>query len=111
MLNPPDMNPEKPPQTDANQGEGDRVSARRYNQEVRDFVAGGKVDPAAHAAEGYISEAPEDAARAEQAGKRGPRSTRTSLDELVAKGRTVVERVRPVVDRAVDRVRARLGRK
>ena len=105
------MNPEKPTPHDPNQGEGDRGSARRYNQEVREFVAGGKVEPAGNEAETYVTQQPEDAARAERRAKRGPRSTRTSLDELVAQGRTVVDRVRPIVDRAVGRLRARFGRK
>ncbi len=105
------MNPEKPTPHDPKQGEGDRSSARRYNQDVREFVAGGKVEPAAHEAETYVTQKPQDAARAERSAKRGPRSTRISLDELVAQGRTVVDRVRPIVDRAVGRLRARFGRK
>jgi hypothetical protein len=104
------MKPEKPTQPDAKQGEGDRGSARRYNKEVSEFVAGGKVEPAARDA-ANVAHKPQDAARVERSARRGPRSTRTSLDELVAKGRTVVDRVRPVVDRAVDRLRARFGRK
>jgi hypothetical protein len=105
------MNPEKPMSRDLNQGEGDRISARRYNQEVREFVADGKVEPAAHEAETYVNQKPQEAARAERRAKRGPRSTRASLDELLAQGRTVVDRVRPYVDRAVARLRARFGRK
>lgn len=105
------MKPEKPTHRDANQGEGDRVSARRYNKEVRAFVAGGKVEPAAREAQAYVAKKPEDAARAERKAKRGPRSTRSSLDELVAQGHMVVGRMRPVVDRAVGRLRARFGKK
>ncbi|HEU4734312.1 MAG TPA: hypothetical protein VFT22_40750 [Kofleriaceae bacterium] len=112
------MKPEKPTQRGANQGEGDRLSARRYNKEVREFVAEGHVEPAAREAKAYVSERPEDAARAERRARRGPRSTRISIDELVAQGRTVVDRVRPVVDRvrpvvhrAVGRLRARFARK
>jgi len=105
------MKPEKPTHHDANEGEGNRTSARHYNQQLREFVAGGKVEPAAHAAEAYVRQKPEEAARAEQKAQRGPHPTRVSLDEMVAKSRTVVDRVRPVVERALGRLRARLGRK
>jgi hypothetical protein len=104
------MKPEKPTQRDANQGEGDRISARHYNKGVHEFVSGGKVEPAARDAEAYVTRDPEDAERAERRAKRGPRGTRVSLDELMAMGRTVVDRVRPIVDRAVGRLRTRFGR-
>ncbi len=93
---------------DPNQGEGDKLSARHYNRQVRDFVAAGKVDPAARQAESFVEENPEEAARAEQAAKAGPGS-KVSIDELVAKGRTVIDRVKPMVERAVDKVRSKLG--
>jgi len=105
------MNPDKPTQPDANQGEGDRVSSRHYNEQAREFVERGKVEPAARSAEAYVEQEPGDAARAERAAKRGPHTSRVSIDELVAKGRTVVDRVRPIVDRAVGKLRARLARK
>jgi len=38
------------------------------------------------------------------------RGTRVSVDELVAKGRTFVDRVRPTVERVVSTVRSRFGR-
>jgi hypothetical protein len=107
----PDMKPEKPTQRDANQGEGDRISAHHYNERVREFVADGRVEPTARDAEIYVTRDPEDAARAERKAKRGPRSTRVTIDELVAMGRTVVDRARPYVDRAVAQIRNRLGRK
>lgn len=94
-----------------NQGEGDRVSARRYNRDARRFVADGKVEPAARDAKDYVERDPGGAARAEAKAKRGPKGTRASVDELIAKGRTVVDRVRPIVDRVAKRVRARLRRK
>lgn len=96
---------------DRNQGEGDRLSARHYDRHVRDFVEGGKVEPAAQDAARFVDEHPEEAARAERATKRGPRSVRASIDELIAKGQAVVDRVRPVVERAVDKVKSRLERK
>jgi hypothetical protein len=105
------MKPENPTDRDPNQGEGDRVSARHYNQQVHEFVTGGKVEPAARAAEQYVEQAPYDAAHAERNARRGPPSTRVSLDELMAKGRTVVERIRPIVDRIAGKLRARFGRK
>jgi hypothetical protein len=104
------MKPDNTPHTDANQGEGDKVAARHYNQQLRDFVAGGKVEPAARAAESYVESQPADAARAERKAKAGP-SSKVSLDELMAKGRSVVERVRPVVERAIGKLRARFDRK
>jgi len=106
-----DMKPENPTH-EPNQGEGDKISARHYNRQVRDFVASGKVDPAAKSAEDFVEREPAAAARAERAAKRGPHATtKLSIDELVAKSRSVLDRVRPMVDRAVDKVRARLSRK
>lgn len=109
------MKPEKPTQRDVNQGEGDRVSARHYNQKLREFVGKGKVEPAARSAETYVEQMPEDAARAERDAKRGPRargsSPGLSLDGLVSKARGLAEHARPLVDRALGKLRARLHRK
>lgn len=99
------------PDKDPNQGEGDKVSARHYNREVREFIADGKVDEAAREAAHYVESAPLDADRAETKARKGPPSSKISVDELVAKGRTVIDRVRPMVDKVIDRVRARLNRK
>jgi hypothetical protein len=79
-------------QKDPNQGEGDRASARRYDDHVRDFVQDGKVEGAAREAESYVEHDPEGAAKAEAAAKHGPHSS--SVDQLVAKGRSFVERLR-----------------
>ena len=92
-------------QKDPNQGEGDRVSARRYDNHVRDFVADGKVEPAAGDARAYVEREPEDAAKAEAAGKRGPGAG--TVDAVIAKGHSLLGRVRPMV----ERLRARFGRK
>jgi hypothetical protein len=109
------MKPEKPTQRDVNQGEGDRVSARHYNQQLRDFVGKGKVEPAAKAAEAYVEQMPEAAARAERDARRGPgargSSPGLSLDGMVAKARELAEHARPLVDRAIGKLRARLNRK
>jgi len=104
------MKPEKPTQRDANQGEGARSSARRYDRQLREFIAGGQVEPAAHEAEAYVVNKPEEA-RAERRARRGPQPTRISIDEMIARSRTVVERVRPVVHRVLGKLRARLVRK
>ena len=97
---------------DPNQGEGDRISARRYDRHVREFVAEGKVPDAANEARVYVERDPDDAAAAEDAGKRGPAGKRfASVDQIVAKGHSVIERVRPMVSRAVGNLRARFGRK
>jgi hypothetical protein len=105
------MKPENTPHRDANQGEGDRVSARHYNEQLREFVEGGKVEPAARDAETFVEQHPAEAERAERQAKRGPAGTRVSLDDLLARGRTVVDRVRPIVERAIGRLRARIARK
>ena len=97
---------------DPNQGEGDKISARRYDRHVREFVAEGKVPDAANEARLFVERDPDDAARAERAAQRGPRGSRwSSVDEMVAKGHSVIERVRPMVKRAVGNLRARFGRK
>jgi len=93
-------------QKDPNQGEGDRASARRYDNHVHDFVTEGKVDPAARDARAYVEREPEDAAKAEAEAKRGPGITAT-VDQVIAKGQTLLDRVRPMV----ERLRARFGRK
>jgi hypothetical protein len=93
---------------DPNQGEGDRLSARRYDRHAREFIAEGKVPDAANEARLFVERDPDDARKAEEAAKRGPRGGRwASVDEMIAKGHSVLDRVRPVV----DRLRARLGRK
>ena len=94
------------------QGEGDRISARQYNRDLREFIAEGKVDEAADDARLYVERDPDDAWRAEQEAKRGPRrGRRANVDELIAKGRSVLDRVRPYVERASQRLRSRFGRK
>lgn len=96
---------------DPNQGEGDKVSARHYNREVREFIADGKVDEAAREAAHYVESDPRDADRAEKQARKGPTASKVSVEVLVAKGRTVIDRVRPMVDKVVERVRSRLSRK
>ena len=97
---------------DPNQGEGDRISARRYDRHVREFIAEGKVPDAANEAAFYVEHEPEDAAKAEEAAKHGPFGKRfASVDQIVAKGHSVIDRVRPMVSRAVGNLRARFGRK
>lgn len=95
---------------DPNQGEGDRISARRYNEDASGFVAEGKVEPAAREAARFVEAEPEEAKAAEQRAKRGPHASKVSVDELVARGRTVIDRVRSIVERVVERVKARLSR-
>ena len=96
---------------DPNQGEGDKVSARRYDKNVREFIAEGKVPDAANEARLFVDRDPDDAAKAEAAAKRGPKGRFASVDQLVARGQSVIERVRPMVERAVGNLRARFGRK
>lgn len=75
-----------------NQGEGDRASARRYDEHVREFAREGKVEPSAADARTFVEAHPEEAAKAERDAKRGP--ARTSF----------VERL----ERALGRLRARV---
>jgi hypothetical protein len=83
---------------DPNQGEGDRMSARRYDAHVEEFVAEGKVEPAAREAEDYVEREPKDAARAERTARRGPHGllgrVEDIVEEVLGKGRSVLERVR-----------------
>lgn len=98
---------------DPNQGEGDRGAARRYDRNLREFIEEGKVSDAADEARDFVESDPAEALAAEQAAKRGPaaKSKGVSVDELVAKGQSLIERVRPMVDRAVVNLRNRFGRK
>ena len=97
---------------DPNQGEGDKASARHYNRDLREFIAEGKVDDAAEEARLYVEREPADADRAEAKAKRGHRRTKgVTVDELIAKGKTVVDRVRPYIERAQQKIRERFGRK
>ena len=105
------MKPVNTTPRDVNQGEGDKNAARHYNQQLHAFVESGKVEPAARDAERFVEQQPLEAKRAERKAKRGPSATRVSLDELLAKGRTVVDRVRPIVERAVGKLRTRFARK
>jgi hypothetical protein len=78
-----------------NQGEGDRESARRYNGDVRSYVAKGrdKVDEAATSAKVYVEQHGDEARQAEREAARGPHAW-PSVDELVARGKRWVERMR-----------------
>jgi hypothetical protein len=49
-----------------NQGEGDRESAERYNEDTREFVESGQVDEAARKAE---EQDPAEGEKAEEAGR------------------------------------------
>ncbi len=62
---------ESAPDTGANEGEGNRTAAREYNKATRDFVASGKVKPAAEAAARAVSGPEAEKLRqAEEEGKR-----------------------------------------
>jgi len=74
----------KPTNSGRNQGEGDRKSAHRYNRKLREFIS-----------QGNTERAPDE------------HGTKVSVDELVAKGRTVFDRMRPLVSRVVARARKR----
>lgn len=89
-----------------NQGEGDKESARRYNEHVREFVVYGDVDRAAHDAERAVEgeEAPRLRA-AEKLGKAPAHMTR--LETVVAIARRVGHMARNWVSEAADKLAAR----
>ena len=88
---------------DPNEGEGNRTDARRYDQDVRDFVATGKVAEAATDARAALDLDPTAAAEAEVVARRGPRlAGGTSIPRF-----TLVERMR----HAYDNLRARFNHK
>ncbi len=58
--------PKKHPTSNKNQGEGDRESAKRYNEATQKFVKSGKVDEAARKAAGQD---PEEAKKSERKGR------------------------------------------
>jgi hypothetical protein len=56
--------------TNQNQGEGNREAARQYNEQTREFVEAGKVDPkAAEAAKALDSDEARELQEAENKGK------------------------------------------
>ncbi len=101
----------KPTNPNGNQGEGNRTAARHYNDAASEFASDDqKVDEAARKAAEYVDAEPDDAKQAERVAKRGPKGTRVSVDELVHMGRSVVDRVKPYIDRAIARVKSKLDR-
>jgi hypothetical protein len=75
-----------------NQGEGDRMSARVYNHHVRDYVAGGQVEPAAKSAESFVDTHPEQSRADERKAKQGPHAH--PFIDVVARGKAMIERLR-----------------
>ena len=85
------------PPPESNQGEGDRMSARRYNRNVEEFVATGEVDPAARdAAEAIDTPEGEWLRKAEAVGKSRARTT-------------MIDRIRGAVRRLCGGSRSRRG--
>jgi hypothetical protein len=76
-------------------------------EQLREFVAGGSIKPAAPRIEAYAGGSREAAPRKARRGFR----TEISLDEMVARNRSLVDRVRPIVDRVMGRLRARFDHK
>jgi hypothetical protein len=74
---------------DKNQGEGDKISAQKYNKDLRSYIAEGKVDDAARRARDFVDTQPDLAAQAERKAKRGPMSW---LERTVANVRAVLTR-------------------
>jgi hypothetical protein len=84
---------------DRNEGEGSRTAARGYNAGLQSFIREDRVEPAAHEAKDYVDTHPAEAARAEEAGKAGPRPIARRVEELMTEGKSML-------DRAVARVRS-----
>ena len=103
------MKSDKPTQ-DGNQGEGDRSSVRRYARHLREFVAGDKVEPSARGPEAYVERLPPDSTREERGARRGPHHTRVSVEELMARGHTVLGRLQRALHRVFGRFTRRLRR-
>jgi hypothetical protein len=80
------MKPEKPTQRDSRRGEGERP-ARRYNQKLREIVAGSKVDPGARGTQAYVE------LEAARCGRRPGRGPQVSLDDMVARNRPLFQRI------------------
>jgi hypothetical protein len=101
------MKADKPTQ-DGNHGERDRERDRAVHRYVREFVASGEVEPVTRDADPRIELAPEPPPpppdrRAERKARRGPPPTKVPLDELVAKGHTVIDRVQLLMRRIARR--------
>jgi hypothetical protein len=75
---------------DPNQGEGDRLAARRYDQHLESFVAQGKPAGAAEDARAWVDAHPNDAAHAERTARRGPHPLRSALTGVLAWFRSLV---------------------
>ncbi len=93
--------------TDKNEGEGSRTAGRAYDKAAEKFVKDGKVAPAAEAARDAVDADPAAAAAAEAAAKRGPKKGYPLLDDIRAREESVVNKIKHVITRAVDRIRAR----
>lgn len=91
---------------DTNQGEGNRDADRQYRSDVREFISKGKVGAAAKDAKDFVEQNPAEAKAAEQAAKHG-----STVDELIAKGKGIVERVKNVVEEKVSDLRTKYGKK
>ncbi len=80
-----------------NQGEGDRASARRYERDVKQFVADGKGKVVRTrrvvGQKQFVDEHGQEARDAERKASRGPHAWPT-FDELVSRGKEMIERMR-----------------
>lgn len=77
---------------DTNQGEGNREADRQYRNDVREFISKGKVGGAAKDAKDFVDAHPAEAKAAEEKAKHA-----SAVDDLIAKGRGYVERVKSAI--------------
>ena len=89
------------------QGEGDRISARHSNRDVREFIAEGEVEEAAQDAKLYVERDPKDAARAEAEAKRGPHGMHRFMENLKGETKALYEHYRQKSAELFQRLRRR----
>ncbi|HVK75428.1 MAG TPA: hypothetical protein VM734_18995 [Kofleriaceae bacterium] len=91
---------------DGNQGEGDRASARSYEAKLKEFIAKGKVDRAAHDAARAVDST--EGRRLREAEKKGKARAKTGLvGAVMGVGRAFVQGARAALHEARNQRAAR----
>jgi len=86
-----------------NQGEGDKVSARKYNDKAMAFVGENRVEQAAEQAKDFVEANPAQAKADEETAKAGPSPIRHRIDELVMEGKAMLARAKAKFHEMMDR--------
>ena len=87
-----------------------RLAAQHGYRGLCESIAGREAVLAGREARPYVDQEREGVVRAARTAARGW-PTEVSVDEMVAGNLSVIDRMRPIVDRAVGRLRARFCRK